>query len=108
MSYKVATIPQFDKDVKRLAKKYPSIKNDIAALASELAETPGMGDAVFKNCFKIRMAITSKGKGKSAGARVITYILIQRTTVLLLTIYDKSDKESISDNDIISLINNLE
>ncbi len=108
MSYKIASIPQFDRDVKKLAKKYPSIKNDIAILAKELSEKPREGDAVFKNCYKVRMAIASKGKGKRAGARVITYILIQETTVLLLSIYDKSEKSSISDNEILALIDNID
>ncbi len=107
MSFSIRTIPQFDKDVKRLAKKYPSIKNDLAALALTLSENPFTGKEVFKNCYKIRMAISSKGKGKSGGARVITYVLVQDNTLLLLTLYDKSDKDSISDNEIISLINSV-
>jgi hypothetical protein len=53
------------------------------------------------------MAISSKGKGKSGGARVITYVLVQDSTLLLLSMYDKSDKESISDNEIIALINSI-
>jgi mRNA-degrading endonuclease RelE of RelBE toxin-antitoxin system len=107
MSYKIATIPQFDKDLKKLAKKYPSIKNDIATLAKELSETPDIGDAVFKNCYKVRMAITSKGKGKRAGAKVITYVLVLETTVLLLSIYDKSERTNISDGEIFALVANI-
>nr|WP_235904297.1 type II toxin-antitoxin system RelE/ParE family toxin [Arcticibacter tournemirensis] len=55
-----------------------------------------MGD----NCFKIRIAIASKGKGKSGGARVITHVLIKEETVFLLSIYDKAEREAISDKDI--------
>ena len=65
MSYKVISTSRFDKDIKRLAKKYPSIKFDIAALAKELSENPVMGDGIFKNCYKIRIAISSKGNGKA-------------------------------------------
>ncbi len=104
MSYKVISTSRFDKDVKRLAKKYPSIKFDIAGLAKELSENPAIGDGIFKNCYKIRMAISSKGKGKSGGARVITYILVQATTVLLISVYDKSEKENINDDEIRALI----
>lgn len=108
MSYKVASIPQFDKDVKRLAKKYPSIKLDIISLANDLSENPAIGDMVFKNCYKVRIAISSKGKGKSGGARVITYVLVKATTVYLLSIYDKLNKESISDSEILDLISSME
>ncbi len=100
MNYKVATIPQFDRDLKHLAKKYRSIKKDIEVLEELLTANPTMGDEVIKGCYKIRMAITSKGKGKSGGARVITYVWVKETTVVLLTMYDKSEKETI-DNSII-------
>ena len=66
-----------------------------------------MGDEIIQNCFKIRMAITSKGKGKSGGARVITFVYIQDETVYLLSIYDKSDKENISDKELRDLIQSL-
>ena len=65
-------------------------------------------DLENKNCFKIRMAISSKGKGKSGGARVITYFYINDETVYLLSIYDKSDNESISDNEIRDLIKSID
>ncbi len=107
MNYRVVSIPQFDKDIKRLAKKYPSVKVDLAALIKHLSENPVIGIPVFKNCYKIRISISSKGKGKSSGARVITYVLVQETTVMLLSIYDKSEKENIEDNEILDLINSI-
>jgi len=73
MSYDVASIPPFDKQVKRLAKKYPSLKNDLSVLGAQLSEDPTVGIPLGGNCFKIKMAIASKGKGKSAGAGVITH-----------------------------------
>jgi hypothetical protein len=66
-----------------------------------------MGDEIIQNCFKIRMAITSKGKGKSGGARIITFVYIQDETVYLLSIYDKSDKENISNKELRDLIQSL-
>ena len=107
MSYKVLTIPKFDKDIKQLAKKYPSIKQDVANLGKLLEDNPEMGDEVIQNCYKIRMAITSKGKGKSGGARVITHILIEQENVFLLSIYDKSKKEDIPDNEIKDLLKTI-
>lgn len=56
-----------------------------------------MGTSLGNDCYKIRMAITSKGKGKSGGARVITFVQIIETTIYLLSIYDKADTSNISD-----------
>jgi mRNA-degrading endonuclease RelE of RelBE toxin-antitoxin system len=104
MSYKVKTIPKFDKELKRLVKKYPSLKNEFFELINSLKEQPDQGTSLGNNCFKIRIAISSKGKGKSGGARVITYLQVLQTNVYLLTIYDKSEEESISDKDIMELL----
>lgn len=108
MSYKILTIPSFDKELKSLLKKHRSIKFDIASLGKELLENPKMGIEILENCFKIRMAISSKGKGKSGGARVITYIYVKDETVYLLSIYDKSDDENISDKEIRDLIKSID
>ncbi|MFI5196244.1 MAG: type II toxin-antitoxin system RelE/ParE family toxin [Chitinophagales bacterium] len=97
MSYKVSSIPLFDKQAKRLSKKYPSLKNDLAILIDNLSQHPNEGIALGNNFYKIRLSITSKGKGKSGGARVITYIKITETTVFLTSIYDKSEKATISE-----------
>lgn len=74
MSYNISTIPLFDKQAKRLAKKYPSLKKDLEELLKELVINPELGIALGNNFYKIRLAISSKGKGKSGGARVITYV----------------------------------
>jgi len=66
-----------------------------------------MGDPLGKHCYKVRMAITSKGQGKSGGARIITYIRVLKNTVYLMDIYDKSEQESISDREILKAINKL-
>jgi mRNA-degrading endonuclease RelE of RelBE toxin-antitoxin system len=72
MSYKVRTIPNFEKALKRLAKKYPSLKLEYVALLDSLEQNPEQGTPIGNHCFKIRIAIASKGKGKSGGARVIS------------------------------------
>lgn len=66
-----------------------------------------MGDEVLKDCYKIRMAITSKGKGKSGGARIITFVYVLAETIYLLSIYDKSETVTISDKELRELIKSL-
>lgn len=100
MSYKVSSIPLFDKQAKRLAKKYPSIKNDLAELIESLAHEPKQGKSLGNNFYKIRLAIASKGKGKSGGARVITYLKIVESTVFLTSIYNKSAKSTITNKEL--------
>lgn len=107
MSYEVAAIPNFAKELKKLAKKYPSLKEDFSHLILTLQKNPFQGTPLGKNCFKIRMSISSKGKGKSGGARVITFLKITETTVYLLSVYDKSDKETIKDGELKELLNQI-
>src|SRR5258708_2727417 len=100
MSYKIIPTPPFERELKRLAKKYPSIKKDISALAIELELNPNLGVSLGNNCFKVRMAVSSKSKGKSGGARVITYVQVVNKNIFLIAIYDKSEMENLSDRDI--------
>ncbi len=81
MSYKVKAIPQFEKELKRLSKKYFSLKNEYFQLVQSLKDRPLDGIALGNNCFKIRLSIASKGKGKSGGAIIITYVHMLQTTV---------------------------
>ncbi|UCS93227.1 type II toxin-antitoxin system RelE/ParE family toxin [Echinicola marina] len=104
MSYKVDTVTAFRKAVKKLIKKYPSLKNELAELGKQLSNNPTTGTSLGNNCYKIRMAIASKGKVKSGGARIITHFYVADNTVFLLSIYDKSDQENISDNQIKELL----
>lgn len=107
MSYEIVAIPNFRKELKKLAKKYPSLKEDFGVLLESLEVNPFQGVSLGNNCYKIRMAIASKGKGKSGGSRVITFVKISQTTVYLLSIYDKSEKENISDSELKELLNFL-
>ncbi len=100
MNYNVYTIPNFDRQAKRLAKKYPSLKNDLFELIESLTSEPEQGKALGNNFYKVRLAISSKGRGKSGGARIITYLKVTATTVYLSAIYDKSQKSSISDHEL--------
>lgn len=104
MNYSVYTSDFFDRELKKLFKKHPSVKNDFKRLVAILKETPKQGQPLGKDCYKIRMAITSKGKGKSGGSRVISCVKIMASSVFLLSIYDKSDKESIDDKELDMLL----
>jgi mRNA-degrading endonuclease RelE of RelBE toxin-antitoxin system len=108
MNYEIVAIPNFGKELKKLSKKYPSLKEDFSDLIQSLQETPIQGVFLGKNCFKIRMSIKSKGKGKSGGARVISLVKINKNTVFLLLVYDKADKENISNTELKALIELIE
>jgi|SRR6185503_2197749 len=104
MSYKVESIPVFEKQAKRLIKKYASLKSELLEMVQGLKENPAKGTAIGKSCYKIRVPIASKGKGKSGGARVITNFVVTDRTVYLLSIYDKADKETLTDKEIEELL----
>jgi len=107
MSFNIIPTSNFIKEAKKLSKKYASLPKDLAALKNELAENPVQGISLGNNCYKLRMAIASKNKGKSAGARVITFLRIEKERVFLVSIYDKSERENISDNELKGLIKNI-
>lgn len=94
---KIIPSEQFAKDLKRLAKKYPSLPADLRSLQVSLLENPTQGVALGDDCYKIRLKIASKNKGKSGGARVITCVLMFDAEIHLLTMYDKSEVENIGD-----------
>jgi hypothetical protein len=104
MSYSVKSIVVFERQAKRLIKKYPSLKREILSLIKSLTENPTQGTYIGNGCYKIRLAIASKQKGKSGGARVITHIIIQENIVYLFTIYDKAEKENLSNKELSELL----
>lgn len=108
MSYSIIPTHRFEKEIKRLVKKFPSLKNEFAELVGDILKHPDSGTFIGNNCYKIRLSIASKGKGKSGGARVITYAYILTKTVYLLTIYDKSEKENLKQNELKEMIESLE
>lgn len=96
----------FRRNFKRLAKKYKSLPTDYLTLSEELKNNPLRGDDLGGGVRKIRMAITSKGKGKSGGARVLTLnvLVSDDAEVTLLTIYDKNEIDNVSDEYIRWLV----
>lgn len=107
MSYSVKTIPRFDKGIKKLAKKYPSLKSEFINLVQSLKDNPEQGISLGNNCYKIRLAIKSKGKGKRGGARVIINIVVDDIAVYLLSIYDKAGKENITEKELKELLEDV-
>ena len=78
------------------------------SLINPFSELMNIGIALGNNCYKIRISIASKGKGKSGGARVITHIVVMKETVYLLSIYDKSNKDNLSDQELNLLLESIE
>lgn len=97
----------FEKKVKRYLKKFPSLNDTLLDLEEKLIANPYLGDRLSGNTYKVRVADKSKGRGKSGGFRVITYLLKQNlddVEIFLLTIYDKSEYDTITQKEIIKII----
>lgn len=106
MSFDVIPTPYFIKLFKKLSRRYPSLKDDLKHLVTLLQENPDHGIALGHGLFKIRMAISSKGKGRSGGARVITFWVSEEKEVYLVHIYDKSRLENLTKDQIMTLLKN--
>ena len=105
-------LDEFERGAKALRKRYPSFESDYDTFLNELEKNPYGGESLGHHTYKNRMAIASKGKGKSGGARVITYNLQQlneeEVLITLMSIYDKSDMENVSDAYLRSLVQQIE
>lgn len=107
MKYTVQTAKSFEKELKRLSKRYASMADDYERLLDELEQNPLLGTSLGGGIRKIRMRIASKGKGKRGGARVITFTvvaIVHETEVNLLYIYDKSERNNLTDEEIQVLL----
>jgi mRNA-degrading endonuclease RelE of RelBE toxin-antitoxin system len=81
VNYNIVYTQEFEKEIKRLSKKYLSLKKDFQTLLEQLNANPQSGTQIRNNCYKIRLSIASKGKGKSSGARVITHVAVIKQAV---------------------------
>lgn len=108
MKYRLKVVGNFNRESKRLIRKYPSLRLEIEDLGNELIINPFHGTPIGKGFYKIRVAIKSKGKGKRAGARVISFIKVVKETVYLVSIYDKSEKTDISGEELNNLLGEIE
>ena len=106
----VSVSDDFGKEAKRLAKKYPSFKQDYKEFLESIKDNPLQGDEITKNIRKIRMAIKAKGKGKSGGARVITFNIltdVENGQVVLLLLFDKEDASTVKVNVVKQLVRDM-
>ena len=97
MPIQIVLSENFKREAKSLGKKYLSLNDDFLNLLDELTQNPQLGTPIGQDCYKIRLLIKSKKTGKSGGGRVITCVKIVNETVYLLSVYDKSEQENISD-----------
>ena len=104
MSCSIEITRHFEREAKPLLRKYASLRSELAILGEELSENPEKGTPLGNNLYKIRLAIASKGKGKRGGARVITYLKTEQGNVYLLSIYDKGERDTISDKEIREIL----
>ena len=98
MKFEFVETKIFDKELKRLSKKYKSLKNDIQNLKTEIEENPNLGVNLGDGFKKIRISITSKGKGKSGGGRVVTQTVIiskSEQKIIMVLLWDKSEIENV-------------
>jgi mRNA-degrading endonuclease RelE of RelBE toxin-antitoxin system len=108
MAIEVSYTPDFERQLKRLANKYPSIYKDLDSVIDDLETNPQSGESLGKNLYKVRMPISSKSKGKSGGARVITYVLLKNNSIYLAAIYDKSEQSTIDTQRLLKVLKNLD
>lgn len=116
MNCKIIVVENFKREAKRLVKKFVSLRDELRQLEKELLRNPHCGTPLGKGVYKIRLAVKSKGSGKSGGLRVITRTVeIQmqvmeqspQTDIYLLSIYDKAEQSAIADKQLKSLINSV-
>jgi len=114
MNVNVVPTSNFERKAKKLIKKYRSLKGELAELTTALESDPRKGTHIRENVYKIRLAVKSKGKGKSGGMRVITYVDVflahepHETDVYILSIYDKSESENIGEGYLTDLVEEIQ
>lgn len=99
--------PEFKRNIRQLIKKYRSIKNDVQKLIDILESGQIIGDKIKRtdfNVYKVRVKNSDIQKGKSAGYRLI-YYLVDRDKIILVTIYSKNEQSDISQNQINLILN---
>lgn len=112
MNVEVFVSDNFRREAKKYLKKFRTLKEELEVFQRSLLENPHIGDKITDRVYKVRLASKSKGKGKSGGFRIINYLLeseedetgTTRISVILLSIYDKSETSTLSDNHIAHLI----
>lgn len=104
MNLNIKTLSPFDKDVKRLFKRYKQLPNDLRSLREELLSNPKSGIELGHGCYKIRLANSSIPTGKSGGFRIIYYYIDSNNNLYLMSIYSKNELENIDDKTILNIL----
>ena len=107
MPFNIVLSENFERQIKRLSKKYRSIEDDVLSLIDDLEKNPKQGKPLGRDCYKVHLNISSKNTGKRDGGRVITCVKIVDEQITLLTIYDKSEQETVTDNELKTLLNKV-
>lgn len=107
MSFEIKLSKAFKREFKQLAKRYRTLPEDLSELIDRLELDPEQGTPIGRSCYKVRLAIRSKARGKSGGARVITCVVAIHETVYLISIYDKSDQTTLTDQRLKALLDEL-
>lgn len=107
MNYEIEVADNFRKEAKRLVKKYRSLKNEISDLIEVLKTEPTKGTPLGNGVYKIRLSVASKGKGNSGGVRILSLVKVTKSSVLLFSIYNKGERDSLSDKEIKELLKGL-
>ena len=108
----IDVFPDFARQLKRLHKKYPTLKNEIAELLAILEQNDAYGTDLGEGLYKIRLSSKSKSGGKSGGFRIITYKsepiiaheIIIGYQIYLIAIYDNSEVSSISKGALLAIL----
>jgi mRNA-degrading endonuclease RelE of RelBE toxin-antitoxin system len=104
MNFEIILSETFKKEAKKLLKKYPSLKSELLELSNKLQENPFFGTAIGNDIYKIRLSISSKNKGARGGARIISYVKIIESKIYLISIYNKGEKDNISNQEIFIIL----
>ena len=103
-AFQIIAAPDFERQAKKLNKRYRSWVIGYAELLHSLSQNPVQGSSLGKDCYKVRLAIASKNKGKRGGARIITCVKVVGERVYLLTVFDKSDRENLAPGELDVLL----
>lgn len=106
----VTLTPRFEHRYKRFSKKFTSLEKEVDDLIANLIETPMLSESPGLGLYTIRLAVRSKGRGKSGGFRIVSYLITETgssTDIFLLTIYDKSEDSSVDKTTLLDMVNEL-
>ena len=104
MNLNIKTLECFNKDIKKLFKKYKQLPNDLKLLKDELFKNPKSGIELGNSCYKIRLANSSIPTGKSGGFRIIYYYIDSQNNLYLMSMYSKNELENIDDKTILNIL----